>query len=82
MEWIPPFRLQRMGEKNIKGRKEMHTHELAERIARLQHDILILGMSNLSEARLHEMLDVISDQVAEYAKEAEHYYPKERKKNV
>ena len=45
----------------------MHTHALAERIARLQHDILILGMSNLSEERLHEMIDDISDKVAVYA---------------
>ena len=61
----------------LRGRKEMHTHELAERIARLQHDILILGMSNLSEVRLHEMLDDISDKVATYASEAEKYYPEE-----
>ena len=66
-----------MGEKNIKGRKEMHTHELAERIARTQHDLVILGMSNLSEKRLHEMIDTISDQIAEYVKEAERYYPEE-----
>ena len=77
MEWIPPFRLQRMGEKNIKGREKMHTHELAERIARTQHDLVILGMSNLSEARLHQMLDAISDQIAEYVKEAERFYPRE-----
>ena len=56
---------------------KMKSHELAEKVARLQHDLCILSMSNLSEERLHQMLDVISDQVAEYAKEAERYYPKE-----
>jgi predicted RNA-binding protein Jag len=57
----------------------MKSHDLAERVARLQHDLVILSMSNLSEKRLHEMLDAISDQVATYAEEAEKHYPKEKK---
>jgi len=55
----------------------MKSHELAERVARLQHDLVILSMSNISEERLHEMIDEISDKVAVYASEAERYYPKE-----
>ena len=56
----------------------MHTHELAERVARLQHDLVILAMSNISEERLHEMLDDISDKVAVYATEAEKSYQEEK----
>ena len=55
----------------------MKSHELAEKVARLQHDLCILSMSNLSEERLHEMLDDISEKVAVYASEAEKFYPAE-----
>ena len=55
----------------------MKSHELAEKVARLQHDLCILSMSNLTEERLHEMLDDISEKVAVYASEAEKFYPEE-----
>lgn len=61
----------------------MKTHELAERVARLQHDLCILSMSDISEARLHEMLDDLFERVANYAAEVEndleHFYPEKRK---
>jgi len=57
----------------------MKSHELAERVARLQHDLVILSMSNISEERLHEMIDNISVKVAVYAAEAEKFYPEEKK---
>ena len=55
----------------------MQSHELAGKYSETQHDLCILAMSNLSEERLHEMLDDISEKIADYASEAEKFYPEE-----